>query len=140
MSTIHASTDASILTFITENNMKMKAQAQTKTSEQKPTVQMPTRKISQQMRAVLLIFNADPYLMYAVSPFINMETETIYWDKIQKLPFGSGHKGAIRWAYGVWTDQMPKGNCFDGALSMSPHLQFAVLESLCLRWGLRGPA
>jgi hypothetical protein len=56
-------------------------------------------KASQQMRALLLIFQADAYLTEAV---------------------------------------MPYGNCFDGALNMSPQLQVAVLEALCLRWGLRG--
>jgi hypothetical protein len=94
-------------------------------------------KMSQQMQAVMMIFNADEFLMESVSPFINLETETISWEKILKLPFGSGHKGAVRWAYGVWTDEMPKGNCFDGALSMSPFLKVGVLEGLCLRWGLR---
>ena len=96
------------------------------------------RKLSQQMQAVMMIFNADEHLMKAVAPFINLETESIYWDKILKIPFGSGHKGAVRWAYGVRTDEMPKGNCFDGALSMSSLLKVGVLEALWLRWGLRG--
>jgi hypothetical protein len=97
------------------------------------------RKLSTQLRAVLLIFNSDPYLMNAVSPYINFETESIYWDKINKIPFCSGHKAAVTWAYGVWTDeQKPRANCFDAALRMSSHLQVAVLEALCLRWGLRG--
>jgi len=121
----------SVLDFISEKLMEAQTEIQN-------SAQAPVRKLSQQMRAVLLIFNADPYLMSTVGPFINLETESIYWDKILKLPFGSGHKGAVRWAYGVWTDEMPKGNCFDGALSMSPFLQVAVLEALCLRWGLRG--
>jgi len=131
MNTLTSSKDQSVLDFLTENIM------QTQTENQAATFSSP-RKLSQQMRAVLLIFNADPYLMEAVTPYINFETDSIYWDKILKMPFGSGHKGAIRWAYGVWTDEMPKGNCFDGALNMSPFLQVAVLEALCLRWGLRG--
>lgn len=117
----------SVLAYLMEKNMETQ-NLQNETS----------RKPSQQMQAFLLILSADPYLMKAVAPFINLKTETIYWDKILKIPFGSGHKGAIRWAYGVWTDEMPYGNCFDGALSMSPLLQVAVLEALCLRWGLRG--
>ena len=35
------------------------------------------RKLSQQMIAVLLIFSADPFLMEAVRPHINLETESI---------------------------------------------------------------
>ena len=119
----------SVLAFLSEKRM------QTQTSA--PVIQTE-RKLSQQMRAVLLVLNADPYLMEAVSPFINFETESIYWEKIQKLPLCSGHKSAVRWAYGIWTDEMPKGNCFGGALNMSAFLQVAILEALCLRWGLRG--
>ena len=96
-------------------------------------------KASQQMRATLLIFNADPFLMAAVAPYITIETETIQWNKIFKLPLGSGHKAAILWAYGVWTDDQPeRGECFEGALSMDSALKVAVLEALCMRWGLRG--
>ncbi len=131
MTNIHPARDQSILGFISEKFM----QTQTNACQ---TENPPARKLSMQMRAVLLIFNADPYLMNAVAPFINLETESIYFDKILRLPFGSGHKAAARWAYGIWTDEMPKGNCFDSALCMSPHLQVAVLEALCLRWGLRG--
>ena len=130
MNTQTLSKDQAILDFLTEKLME--------TQIEKKSTTTSVRKISQQMRAVLLIFNADPYLMEAVTPFINIENESIAWDKILKLPFGSGHKGAIHWAYDIWTDEMPKGNCFDRALSMSPFLQVAVLESLCLRWGLRG--
>ncbi len=122
-------TDSSVLAFLSEKRMQMQTSA--------PLIQTE-RKFSQQMRAVLLVLTADPYLMEAVTPFINFETESIYWDKIQKLPLGSGHKSAVRWAYGIWTDEMPKGNCFGGALNMSSFMQVAVLEALCLRWGLRG--
>ncbi|MCM2282838.1 MAG: hypothetical protein NDI61_13440 [Bdellovibrionaceae bacterium] len=95
------------------------------------------RKLSTQMRAVLLIFGADKFLMESVAPFINFDTETISWDQINKIPFGSGHRAATAWAYGVWTDQpRPKSNVFDAALSMSPGLQAAVLQALALRWGL----
>ena len=131
MYTTQSASGQSVLDFIAEKNM----QTQTQTES---IANRLNRKLSMQMRAVLLIFNADPYLMEAVSPYVNLETETIFWDKIQKLPFGSGHKNAIRWAFGIWTDEMPNGNCFEGALGMSSFLQIAVLEALCLRWGLRG--
>lgn len=129
MSQHQFATDQSVLAFLSEKRMQMQSSA--------PMIQTE-RKFSQQMRAVLLILNADPFLMEAVTPFINFETETIHWEKIQKLSLCSGHKSAVRWAYGIWTDEMPKGNCFSGALNMSPFLQVAVLEALCLRWGLRG--
>jgi hypothetical protein len=102
-------------------------------------VTLPSRKPSTQMRALLLIFKADPYLSDALSPFINLETESIYWDKIFKLPLGSDHRAAILWAYGIWTDsQSPKGDVFDVADSLTANFQAAILEALCLRWGLRG--
>ncbi|MGE0528463.1 MAG: hypothetical protein AB7G93_19890 [Bdellovibrionales bacterium] len=123
----------SVLGFISEKLME----AQIQTQDRQP--QYSSRKLSMQMRAVLLIFNADPYLMEAVAPHINLETESIQWEKIFKLPFSSGHKAAAQWAFGVWRDEaLPRANFFDSALSMSPHLKVAVLEALCLRWGLRG--
>lgn len=98
----------------------------------------PERKLSTQMRAVLLIFGADDHLMKAVSPFINLDTETIHWDQIFKIPFGAGHCAAVTWAYGVWTDgPRTRTNCFDAALSMTPNLQVAVLQALALRWGIQ---
>ncbi|MCM2281467.1 MAG: hypothetical protein NDI61_06430 [Bdellovibrionaceae bacterium] len=101
------------------------------------TTEKAERKLSTQMRAVLLIFSTDDFLLKAVSPFINLDTETIYWDQIQKIPFGSGHRAATTWAYGVWTDELrPRTNCFDAAFSMGPRLQAAVLQALALRWGI----
>jgi hypothetical protein len=120
----------SVLDFIAEQSMKAQAHC--------PSPKC-LRPLSQQMRAVLLIFNADPYLMDAVTPHINLETESIYWDQIYKLRLCSGHRAAVAWAYGIWTDeQRPKTNCFDLSLAMSPQLKVGVLEALCLRWGLRG--
>ena len=94
-------------------------------------------KLSQQMCAVLILLSADSHLIKSVEPFINLDTETILWDEILKIPFGSGHRAAISWAYGVWTDEMrPSANLFEGALSMSPALQVAALQALAKRWGL----
>ena len=129
MNHLYPSTGQSVLDYLLEK--RMKAQSQMRTHAH-------VKKFSQQMRAVLLIFNADPFLMEAVAPYVNFETESIYWNNILRLPLSSGQKTAVRWAYGVWTDEQPKGNCFGGALSLSAHYQVAILEALCLRWGLRG--
>lgn len=95
------------------------------------------RKHSLQMRAVLHVLKADPYLYDRVSPFINFDTETIYWNEIFRMGFGSGHRGAVTWCYGIWVDEpRPRSNCFDAALSMDPRFQVAVLEALAMRWGL----
>jgi len=100
------------------------------------------QKLSQQMCAVLILLSADASLMKSVESFINLNTETINWDEIFKIPFGSGHRAAISWAYGVWTDEMrPSANLFDGSLSMSQALQVATLQALAKRWGLaRNPS
>ena len=99
--------------------------------------QKPQRKVSTQMRAVLMIFGADPYLMSMVGGHINLETETIHWDPILKFPWGSGHRAAVIYAYGVWTDEVrSRSNPFDAALSMNPALQMAALRALAIRWGL----
>jgi hypothetical protein len=99
--------------------------------------QGPQRKLSTQMRAVLMILEADPYLKDALSPHIDLNLESIYWDKIFKLPFGSGHSTIVSWLYGIWTDEpRPRANLFDGSLNLSPKLQAAILKALALRWGL----
>jgi len=94
-------------------------------------------KLSTQMRAVLMIFNADPYLSECALPFVDTERDSICWDPLFKMGFGSGHKAAVVFAYSVWTDEI-KENCnpFDAALSMSQDLQAACLKALALRWGL----
>jgi hypothetical protein len=92
---------------------------------------------SQQMRAVLCLLKADPTLFQRVRPFIDFDRESIYWDQISKISFGSGHRGAIALAYGIWTDeQKSRANVFDGALSMDSRLQAAALRALAIRWGL----
>jgi hypothetical protein len=100
-------------------------------------IQIPQRKPSAQMRAVLMILEADSYLKKTVLPFVDVNRESINWEPIFKMPFGSGHKAAVTWAYAVWTDEVRmKSNPFDGALSLSPALQRAVLQALALRWGM----
>ena len=95
------------------------------------------RKHSLQMRAVLHILNVDPHLYERVLSFIDLDKETIYWNEIFRIGFGSGHRAALSWCYAIWTDEpKPRSNCFDAALSMDSNFQIAVLESLAMRWGL----
>lgn len=104
------------------------------------SIQKSQTKLSCQMRAVLLIVEADPYFKNAVLPFIDLERESIGWNRIFKIPFGSGHKAAAHWMFSVWTDEVgPKANPFDAALSMSVDLQMACLKALALRWGIYKP-
>jgi hypothetical protein len=60
-----------------------------------------TQKLSQQMCAVLVLLSADQFLMKSVEAFINLNSETIEWDEIFKISFGSGHSAAISWAYAI---------------------------------------
>lgn len=94
-------------------------------------------KLSTQMRAVLMIFNADPYLSECVQPYVDTERDSICWDPLFKMGFGSGHKAAVILAFSIWTDEV-RENCnpFDAALSLSPGLQMASIKALALRWGL----
>ena len=132
MTNLISAKDQAVLDFIMEKLMQT-------LSAQNQTVRPFASKISTEMRAALLIFNADEYLMKQVAPFINIERDSINWNVLLKMALGSGQKAAILWAYAVWTDDQPeRGECFDVAHSMSPHLKIAVLEALCLRWGLRG--
>ena len=132
MTNLISSKDQAVLDFITEKLMQT-------LSAQNHCVRPFARKISIEMRGALLIFNADEHLMAQVAPFLDIEGDSIKWSVILNLALGAGHKAAILWAYAVWTDNQPeRGECFEMAHSMSPHLKIAVLEALCLRWGLRG--
>jgi hypothetical protein len=98
---------------------------------------IPQRKQSTQMRAVLMVLDADPYLKSAALPFVDVTRESINWEPIFKTASGSGHRAAVTWAYALWTDEVrAKTNPFDGALSLSPALQKAVLQTLAIRWGV----
>ncbi len=102
------------------------------------TIEKQERKHSLQMRAVLHVLNVDAHLYERLSTFINLDTETIYWNEIFRMGFGSGHRAALAWCYAIWVDEpKPRSNCFDAALSMDPSFQAAVLEALAMRWGLQ---
>lgn len=66
----------SVLAFLSEKRMQMQTSA--------PVIQTE-RKFSQQMRAVLLVLNADPFLMEAVAPFINKEEAKVFNDQAAPL-------------------------------------------------------
>ncbi len=69
------------------------------------------RKPSTQMRAVLMVLEADPYLRQAIAPFIDLNLETIYWDQISKMSLCSGQRTVVGWLYGIWTDEpRPRSN------------------------------
>ena len=99
--------------------------------------QKSQRKLSVQMRAVLMILEADPYLKNMLSPHIDLDLESIRWDRIFQFRLSSGHSTAVSWLYGIWTDEpRPRSNVFDGSLNLTPKLQAAILNALALRWGL----
>ncbi len=98
----------------------------------------PSRKLSTQMCAMLLIFSADAGLMAAVEPFVNLQNESVDWEQIRNLSFCSGHRAAVVIAYAIWTDEVMEGSRpFDLALNMDAKLQRACLQALSLRWGLK---
>ena len=102
-----------------------------------PTPPRPRRWYSTELRAVLRIIEADDFLARNVLPFIDCERESIEWDKIFSMSYGSGHYAAVTMAYGIWTDHLKAGcDPFDMAFSLGPNLQRAVLSALAIRWGL----
>jgi hypothetical protein len=122
------------------------AQSQLATSSAKPNSVVPTRtpttlrprhRYSNELRAVLRIIEADDFLVRNVLPFIDCERESIDWDRIFSMSFGSGHYAAVTAAYGIWTDHVREGcDPFNMAFSLGPKLQLAVLSALAIRWGL----
>lgn len=98
----------------------------------------PTKKLSTQMCALLFILSADPNLMAAVEPCVDLKTESIDWPEIRKRCASPGHLAAVSLAYAIWTDQIMEGcNPFELALNMDANLQRACLQALSLRWGLK---
>jgi len=95
------------------------------------------RESSMQMKAVLMILRADLDLLCLVDPFLDLYTETIFWDKIWKLPLLSHQKAALVFAYSLWTDEIkPRCNPFEMAFLMNFQMRKACLNAMALRWGL----
>ena len=106
-----------------------------------PTTPRPRHRCSTELRAVLRIIEADDFLVRNVLPFIDCESESIDWDRIFSMSFGSGHYAAVTAAYGIWTDHVREGcDPFDMAFSLGQNLQRAVLSALAIRWGLTNDA
>lgn len=95
------------------------------------------KSMSTELRAVCHIVLSDPELKRKVFPHINLENESIDWDKIFSHDFGSGHLAALTFAKAIWCDRVAtKGDPFDRAFSMSQCLRHTVLEALAIRWAL----
>ena len=95
------------------------------------------REPSMQMKAVLMILRADLDLLCLVDQFLDLSTETIFWDKIWKLPLLSHQKAALVFAYSLWTDEIkPRCNPFEMAFLMNFQTRKACLNAMALRWGL----
>ncbi len=93
--------------------------------------------LSRELKAVLLIFNADDELKRKALTHLNMQSQEIDWYSISQNDFGGGHSGAIAWAKAIWSDQITEGaDPFERAFAMQPRLQNAVIEALKSRWGL----
>src|ERR1035437_3747636 len=93
------------------------------------------RQLSVQMRAIIMILESDPHLKEALSPHIDLNMESIYWDKIFKLQFGPEQLTVVGWLYVIWTDELrQRVNLFDGSVNLPPRVQAAILNALALRW------
>ena len=93
--------------------------------------------MTNQLKAVLMIADHSA-LSGCLKPAINIETETIYWDKINYAALSGGQQTAISWAYSIWTDsQAPaeKGyrDLFDHFGSLDRELQQIILTAFAFR-------
>lgn len=95
------------------------------------------RPLPGELRAVLIIFNADEELRRKALPHVSIERQEINWERIFENDFGGGHSAAIGWARAIWQDQAPNGgDLFDRAFAMDGWLRGAVLRALAIRWGI----
>ena len=101
------------------------------------SIQIPIGKLSIQMCAALRIITAEQKLSDTIFKYIDIQTNSIDWESIDKLDLSSGDRAAMGFVYAVWTDRLKPGHeLFKDALSMSPELQRACLKALGIRWGL----
>lgn len=99
--------------------------------EQKP-------KLPRELHAVLHVFNFDEELRAKALPHINIASQSINWPAIWSNDFGGGHAAAVVWAQALWCDRVEtKSDPFDRAFAMDSTMQFACLEALAIRWGLK---
>ena len=102
----------------------------------------PARKtappLSNELRAVLTIFNADSELRRKALPHVSIERENVDWDSILQNDFGGGHSAAVLLARCLWMDRIPNGTAdpFDRAFAMDGWLKQTVLHAISIRWGL----
>jgi hypothetical protein len=90
-----------------------------------------------QIRAVLLIFEADGELRAKALPYVDIENEVVDWDGIYENDFDGGLWAALTWAKAIYCDQVSTtSDPFDRAFAMDQKLQVAVLRALATRWGL----
>ncbi len=94
---------------------------------------------SPELRAVLLILEADRELRNKALPHVDLVHQEIDWDSIYENDFGGGHWAALSWAKAIWCDQVStNADPFDRAFAMDQKLQVAVVKALATRWGLIG--
>lgn len=98
------------------------------------------RRMSQQLKAVLIIVESAPSIRNRLLSIIDQENETIYWDDLNYGVLSGGEKAAASWVYSVWTDApVPAGwrDPFEGFGVMGPETQAACLTALAFRHALR---
>lgn len=91
-----------------------------------------------ELRAVLHIFNYDGELKAKALPHVNVERQSINWERIWRNDFGGGHAAAVVWAQAIWCDRVEtKSDPFDRAFAMDYRLKIVCLEALAMRWSLK---
>lgn len=99
--------------------------------------QPESEKLPSELKAVLMIFNADEELKRKALPFVNIKKREIDWYGISKNHFGSGHSAAIAWAKAIWMDKTQKDfDPFERAFSMENSIKQIVIQALKVRWNL----
>lgn len=95
------------------------------------------RPLPRELRAVLLIFNANSELRRKALPHVDIASQSIDWESVLGNDYGSGHWAAIKWARAIWEDHVPVGSDpFDRAFAMDGWLRGTVLKALGIRWGV----
>ena len=95
------------------------------------------------------VLTSDHELRSKTNRHIQPSRREIKWCRIMSADFGSGHRAAANWAYGLWATcnwggwqddtgkEIPHVDTISVSYSMGPKLRFVALVAQAYRWGMQ---
>lgn len=98
--------------------------------------------MSRYLRAVKRIATANPDLAAKVLPFMDEETETIFFDEIYAQDLSGGVSAAVAWIQALWTASSDglRSDPFNRMYAMDEDLRTATVDALAILLEVRPPS